>query len=49
VDDWTFDSFALSDATDGKPLSTLAFSLFKTSGVIEALHLDETKLSRSVE
>ena len=49
VDEWTFDSFALSEATGGRPLSTLAFSLFKTSGIIEALNLDEGKLARCVD
>jgi hypothetical protein len=31
--DWHFDSFALADATAGRPLSTLAYCLMKRNGL----------------
>lgn len=45
VEDWTFDSFKLSEATSGRPLSTLAFFLFKRSGIVSLLDLPENKLA----
>jgi hypothetical protein len=45
VEDWTFDSFKLSEATSGRPLSTLAFFLFKRSGIVSLLDLPEHKLA----
>ena len=49
VDEWTFDSFKLSVATKGKPLSTLAFFLFKRYDVVKVLELPEAKLARCVK
>ena len=46
VDEWTFDSFDLHDVSGGLPLSTLAFALFKKSGIMKQLQLDEVKLAR---
>ena len=46
VDEWTFDSFKLSEATQGRPLSTLAFFLFKRYDIIKVLKLPELKLAR---
>ena len=46
VDDWQFDSFALEEASGGRPLSCLGFHLLKRSGVMKHFHLDETKLAR---
>ncbi len=46
IDDWAFDSFELADVTDGRPLSTLAFALFKRTGISARLQLDESKLAR---
>ena len=46
VDDWTFDSFALDRATGGRPLSTLAFALIRTSGLMFFLDINEQKLAR---
>jgi hypothetical protein len=33
VDDWQFDSFALAEASEGRPLSTLAFFLMQRNGL----------------
>ena len=46
VDEWGFDSFSLSDVSAGRPLSTLAFALFKRSGLIQILQIDESILAR---
>jgi hypothetical protein len=41
-----FDTFALHDKCEGRSLSTLAFWILKTEGVIDTLHLDPIKLAR---
>jgi hypothetical protein len=46
VDEWTYDIFQLSEATGGRPLSTLAFFLIKRMGVSRVMQLDEVKLAR---
>ena len=43
-DSWTFDSFALDEATDHRPLSALAFAVFKETGIIKRLQLNQSKL-----
>ena len=48
VDEWTYDMFELSEASGGRPLSMLAFALFKRSGIVSLLMLDEPKLARWV-
>ena len=48
VDEWTFDSFKLSEATQGRPLSTLAFYLVQRYDIIKVLKLPEVKLARLV-
>ena len=48
VDEWTYDMFELSEASGGRPLSMLAFALFKRSGIVGLLMLDEPKLARWV-
>ena len=46
IDDWAFDMFELSEVTSNRPLSTLAFTLIKRSGISACLKLDEVKLFR---
>ena len=46
VDNWQFDSFQLEEASGGRPLSCLAFFLFKRSDLIAKFHLNETRLAR---
>ena len=46
VDDWQFDAFALERATDGRPLSLLAFALLKRQGITARLGINEHKLVR---
>jgi hypothetical protein len=46
VDEWQFDSLRLTTASAGRPLSCLAFFLFKRSDLIAKFHLNETKLAR---
>ncbi len=46
IDDWAFDSFELASVTEGRPLTTLAFTLIKRSGIMDCLKLDEGKLAR---
>ena len=46
VDDWQFDSFALERATNGRPLSVLAFTLFKRFDINSRFGIDEVKLAR---
>ena len=46
VDEWTYDMFELNLVSGGRPLSTLAFALFKRSGIVDLLMLDEPKLAR---
>ena len=46
VDKWQFDSFALERASNGRPLSVLAFALFQRTGVTQRFRINETKLAR---
>ncbi len=45
-DSWTFDSYALEEATQGHPLSVLSFWLFNTSGCIQHASINPTTLAR---
>ncbi|KAF6253310.1 hypothetical protein COO60DRAFT_1547491 [Scenedesmus sp. NREL 46B-D3] len=44
--EWQFDAFALADASQGHPLSTLGFYLFHKSGLIEHFGLKAGALAR---
>jgi hypothetical protein len=44
--EWTFDAFALEEATDGHPLSTLAYFLFSNSGLMHTFNINALKLAR---
>lgn len=46
VDEWQFDSFALEEATGGRPLSFLGFYLMQKMGIVQRLKLDPHKLAR---
>ncbi len=46
VDEWQFNAFKLERASDGKPLSCLAFFLIKRMGLMSSFKLDESKLAR---
>ncbi len=46
VDEWQFDSFQLHDASQGRPLSCLAFHLFKRMDLVGRFHLNEKRLVR---
>ena len=46
VDEWSYDSFHLEEASGGRPLSALSFALFKRSGIVSCLRLNEKKLAR---
>ena len=48
VDEWSYDAFCLEEASGGRPLSALSFALFKRSGIVSCLKLNESKLARSV-
>ena len=48
LDEWSYDSFHLEEASDGRPLSALSFALFKRSGIVSCLKLNENKLARCV-
>ncbi|KAK9862771.1 hypothetical protein WJX84_008507 [Apatococcus fuscideae] len=41
---WSFDAFALDEATDGHPLSILGFHLIKQAGFISLFELNEQRL-----
>eukprot|EP00798_Chlamydomonas_sp_ICE-L_P001467 gene1467-32848_t len=41
ADQWEFDAFELEEASEGKPLSVLAFYLLKQNGVTDTLQLDQ--------
>ena len=41
-----FDAFRLAKQTNGQPLSSLAFSILKTEGLVDDLHLDEIRLGK---
>ncbi|MEW5305766.1 MAG: hypothetical protein WDW36_008285 [Sanguina aurantia] len=43
---WKFDVFLLDEATHGRPLSTLAFFLFSSSGLIQSFSLPTKQLVR---
>ncbi len=46
VDEWTFDAFQFEAASDGRPLSCLAFFLIKRMGLVTRFGLDEPKLAK---
>eukprot|EP00798_Chlamydomonas_sp_ICE-L_P016317 gene16317-22506_t len=46
MDDWQFDIFELQRATNGRPLSVMAFTLFKRAEIISRFGLNEQKLIR---
>lgn len=46
ANDWQFDAFALAEATNGHPLSALAFFLFSKQGLIDQFKLKPTALAR---
>ncbi len=46
VDEWVFDAFRLDEASDGRPLSCLAFYLFKKLELVSKLRLEEAKLAK---
>ncbi|MEW5312657.1 MAG: hypothetical protein WDW38_004274 [Sanguina aurantia] len=46
VDEWRFDAFELSDATQGHPLSALSFWLLQRSSIISTFELDPARLAR---
>ena len=46
MDTWTFDMFELERATTGRPLSFMAFALFKRMDLIPRFGIDEQKLIR---
>jgi len=48
VDDWEFDVFQLTEATAGRPLSTLAFALFSRSNLLPRFNISDVKLARYV-
>lgn len=43
---WDFDVFQLDGATNGKPLSALAFFLFSQAGLIKAFNMPTSQLIR---
>ena len=47
--EWQLDSFELEGITNGRPLSCLAFHLFKKTGLVSHFSLNETKLARRVQ
>ena len=47
-DEWQFDAFQLAEATQGHPLSALAFYLIHRQGLLLSLKLDGVALARSV-
>ena len=46
ADSWCFDAFELSEATSGRPLSTMAFYLLHTNGLLKHCRIDGRKLAR---
>ena len=44
--DWQWDAFALADATQGRPLSTLAFFLCQRDGLVAHFGLNAVRLAR---
>ena len=46
VDNWQFDAFELERASGGRPLSVLAYALFKRADLPSLLRLDERRLVR---
>lgn len=45
ANNWRFDAFALEEASNGRPLSMLAFFLLKRNGLVDSLKMDEHKLA----
>lgn len=43
---WTFDAFALEEASEGHPLSVMLYFLLARSGLISTLHLNPVKVAR---
>ena len=46
LDSWFYDTFQLNEASNGRPLSSLAFFLFKKMGLISKFKLNEARLAR---
>lgn len=46
---WQFDIFQFADATPGETLSMLSYHMFKQSGLVEELHMDEPKMIRALQ
>ena len=46
IDEWFYDAFKLNVASHGRPLSSLAFFLFKRMGLISKFKLNEARLAR---
>ena len=46
INEFQFDAFRLKEATGGRPLSVLAFALFKNNGLISRFDLHEARLAR---
>ena len=46
VEDWQFDAFQLEEASGGRPLSCLAFFIFKRTHLVSSFRLNETRLAR---
>ncbi len=46
INDFQFDAFELKEATGGRPLSVLAFFLFKSNNLISHFDLHEARLAR---
>eukprot|EP00983_Pelagomonas_calceolata_P076069 1153266-Pelagomonas_calceolata.AAC.3 len=46
VDDWNFNAFELDTASDGRPLSTLAFALLSRGSLISHFKINSVKLAR---
>ncbi|KAI8469134.1 MAG: hypothetical protein J3K34DRAFT_386003 [Monoraphidium minutum] len=44
--DWQFDAFALAEATQGHPLSTLAFYMFQREGLVSTFGISPVMLAR---
>lgn len=45
-DEWTFDAFSLDKATQGRPLSTLAFYLMSREGLLKHYNLEPLLVAR---
>eukprot|EP00118_Oscarella_pearsei_P003175 m.13295 g.13295 ORF g.13295 m.13295 type:complete len:527 (+) comp24639_c0_seq1:571-2151(+) len=49
VNDWSFDVFALHQATSGRTLFNLSMNLFQNHGLVEAFNLDYMKLMKFLD